>query len=107
MFGFDFDPQSDPQNARSTVQCGLPAHAPDYPDVVDLCQKEKAILVTADTEFPDHLKRYQPKHNDCCWGLVLLPAEETKQIAILKRIRAGKLKLKHPIGHAFNFESAR
>ncbi|MGA3318725.1 MAG: DUF5615 family PIN-like protein [Candidatus Korobacteraceae bacterium] len=96
-----------PSDARTTVECGLPPHAPDYPDVVDLCQREEAMLITADTEFPDHLRRYQRAHNDCCWGLVLLPSEELKQIEILKRIKAGKMKLKHPIDRVFQFENAR
>jgi len=96
-----------PSDARTTVECGLPPHAPDYPDVVDLCQTESAMLVTADTEFPDHLKRYQREHNTCCWGLVLLPSDELKQIEILKRIKAGKLKIKHPLSQVFHFEDAR
>jgi hypothetical protein len=29
-----------PAVARTTVECGLRANAPDYPDVVDLCQRE-------------------------------------------------------------------
>ena len=68
---------------------------------------ENAILVTADTEFLHHLRRYQREHNACCWGLVLLPSEELKQIDILRRIKAGKLKLKDPIDEVFHFENAR
>jgi hypothetical protein len=29
-----------PADARTTMECGLRANAPDYPDVVDLCQRE-------------------------------------------------------------------
>jgi hypothetical protein len=64
-----------PSDVRATVECGLRPNAPDYPDVVDLCQEEEAMLVAADTEFPDHLRRYQREHNTC-WGLVLLPSDE-------------------------------
>src|SRR5258706_6252231 len=90
-----------PADARTTVECGLPPHAPDYPDVVDLCQRENAILVTADTKFAQHFEKYQREHNACCWGLVLLPSEELKQIDLLKRIKAGKLRLKDPIDDVF------
>jgi len=96
-----------PSDARTTVECGLRPNAPDYPDVVDLCQQEEAMLVTSDREFPDHLRRYQREHNACCWGLVLLPSEELKQIEILKRIKGGKLKIKHPVDRIFQFENAR
>ena len=96
-----------PADARTTVECGLRPDAPDYPDVVSLCQRENAILVTADTEFLRHLRRYQKEHKVCCWGLVLLPSEELKQIDILRRIKAGKLKLKDPIDDVFHFENAR
>jgi predicted nuclease of predicted toxin-antitoxin system len=96
-----------PRGARTTVECGLPPHAPDDPDVVDLCQRERAILVTADIEFPKHFRKYQKAHNDCCWGLLLLPAEEQKQINVLKRLAAGKLILKHPKDDIFRFEDVR
>ncbi|MGD0445797.1 MAG: hypothetical protein ABSA39_17830 [Edaphobacter sp.] len=96
-----------PGGARTTVECGLAPNAPDYPDVADLCQREEAMLVTADTEFPLHLARYQREHNTCCWGLILLPAEELKQVEVLKRIKAGKLRIKHPIAGVFHFEEAR
>jgi len=96
-----------PSDARTTRECGLRPSAPDYPDVVDLCQQNEAMLVTADTEFPDHLKRYQREHNTCCWGLVLLPSDEIKQIDVLKRIKNRKLKIKHPIARVFQFEDAR
>jgi hypothetical protein len=96
-----------PRDARTTVECGLPPHAPDDPDVIDLCQREEAILVTADLEFPKHFKKYQKAHNDCCWGLILLPGEEQKQIDVLKRLKAGKLNLKHPRDEIFRFEDVR
>jgi hypothetical protein len=96
-----------PRGARTTVECGLPPHAPDYPDVVDLCQQEEAILVTADTEFPQHFKRYQKEHNDCCWGLLLLPGDGQKQIDVLQHIKNGKLMLKHPKDEIFRFEDVR
>lgn len=96
-----------PSDARTTLECGLRPNAPDYPDVVDLCQRDQAMLVTADTEFPNHMRRYQREHNTCCWGLVLLPSEELKQIEVLRRIRDGKLKIKHPISRVFQFEDAR
>jgi hypothetical protein len=111
-FIIDADLSSDlkkylPADARSTVECGLRLNAPDYPDVVNLCQHEEAILVTADTQFSDHLRRYQREHNECCWGLVLLPSEEIKQIEVLKRIAAGKLKIKDPLDKVFHWENAR
>ena len=96
-----------PKDARTTVECGLPPHAPDNPDVVDLCQREEAILVTADTEFPQHFKKYQKANNACCWGLLLLPGEEQKQIEVLKRLKTGKLQLKHPRDEVFRFEDVR
>lgn len=96
-----------PADARTTLECGLPPNAPDYPDVVDLCQRESAILVTSDVEFPQHFKRYQKEHNVCCRGLVLLPSEELKQIDILKRIKSGKMKLKDPVGNDLHFEYVR
>ncbi|HEY1210199.1 MAG TPA: hypothetical protein VGE85_12575 [Terracidiphilus sp.] len=96
-----------PSDARTTVECGLRPNAPDYPDVVNLCQQEEAMLVTADTKFSNYLRRYQRERNTCCWGLVLLPADELSQIEILKRIKAGKLKIKHPVARVFQFEDAR
>jgi hypothetical protein len=48
-----------PADAGTTIECGLRSNAPDYPDVVDLCQREGAVLITADTKFPDHLRRHQ------------------------------------------------
>jgi hypothetical protein len=50
---------------------------------------------------------YQKAHNDCCWGLLLLPDGELKQIDVLTRLRAGKLKLKHPREEIFRFEHVR
>lgn len=50
------------------------------------------MLVTTDKAFPDHLRRYPREHNECCWGLILLPTDELKRIEIRKRIRTGKLK---------------
>jgi hypothetical protein len=96
-----------PREARRTVEFGLPPHAADNPDVLDLCQREEAILVTADVEFPRHFRKYQKAHNYCCWGLILLPAEEPKQIDVLKRAKAGKLNLKHPKEEIFRFEDVR
>jgi len=96
-----------PGDARTTVQCGLPPHAPDYPDVVDLCFREQAILVTADTDFPAHIRRYQKEHNDCCRGLLLVPSEELKQGEVLKRLKNKKIILKHPVDDQFSFETAR
>lgn len=96
-----------PRGARTTVELGLPSHAPDNPDVIELCQRESAILVTADTKFPKHFKDYQRAHNDCCWGLLLLPDGEQKQIDVLTRLKEGKLKLQYPKLQAFSFELAR
>lgn len=96
-----------PREARTTLECGLRPHAPDDPDVVDLCQRERAILLTADIEFPRHFRRYQRSRNDCCYGLVLLPADEQKQVDVLKRLKAGKLRLKHPKDDVFRFEDVR
>ncbi len=64
-----------PADSRTIVECGMRPHTPDYPFLLDLCQREEAMFVTADTEFPAHIKRYQREHNDCCWGLLLLPSE--------------------------------
>ena len=96
-----------PAASRTTVECGLRKGTKDYPFVLDLCQKEQAMLVTADTGFPDHIKRYQREHNDCCWGLLLLPDKESKQIDVLKRLKEGKIKLKHPKDPALHFDLAR
>jgi hypothetical protein len=96
-----------PGDARTTVECGLRPHAPDYPDIVDLCFREQAILVTADTEFPAHIKRYQKEHSDCRRGLLLLPSEELKQEEVLKRLKNKKIILKHPVDDEFSFETAR
>jgi hypothetical protein len=57
--------------------------------------------------FTDHVKRHQREHNDCCWGLLLLPDNEGKQIEVLRRLKEGKTKLKHPKGHDFKFDFAR
>jgi len=73
----------------------------------ELCFREEAILVTADTEFPAHIKRYQKEHNDCCRGLLLLPSEELKQTDVLKRLKNKKIILKHPVDDEFSFETAR
>ena len=54
------------------------------------------MLVTADIGFPRHIKKYQLTHNSCCWGLMLLPGEEIKQINLLKRLNQGRLRLTHP-----------
>jgi hypothetical protein len=96
-----------PADARTTDECGIRKGAPDYPNVLDLCQREKAMLVTADVEFPRHIKPYQREHNECCWGLMLLSGEELKQIDILKRLKEGKIKLKHPKDKNFRFDFAR
>ncbi len=96
-----------PADSRTTVECGMRPNTPDYPFLLDLCQREEAMFVTADTEFPAHVKRYQREHNDCCWGLLLLPSEELKQIDVLKRLRDGKIKLKHPKDDDFKFDYAR
>ena len=74
---------------------------------MDLCQRENAILITADVEFWKHFQNYQRTHNRCCWGLVLLPGEEQKQVDVLKRVKAGKLALKHPTMRIFSFEDVR
>lgn len=65
------------------------------------------MLVTSDTEFYSHIKRYQRERNTCCLGLLLLPSEEVKQIDLLQRLRSGKLKLTHPLADMFHFEEAR
>ena len=85
-----------PAGSRTTVECGMRKGTPDLPFVLDLCQREEAMLVTADIEFPRHVKKYQRSHNDCCWGLMLLPADKTKQIEILQRLKQGKITLTHP-----------
>ena len=96
-----------PADSRTTVECGMRKGTPDYPFVLDLCQREEAMLVTADIEFPRHIKRYQRAHNECCWGLMLLPAEELKQIDVLKRLKEGKIELKHPKYDDLKFDYAR
>jgi hypothetical protein len=80
---------------RTTVECGLGPNAPDYAGGCRFMPERGAMLVTADKEFPDDLGHYQREHNDCCWGLILLPSDELKQIEVLKRVRAGELKIKH------------
>jgi hypothetical protein len=132
------------RGGRTTVECGMRKGTPDLPFVLDLCQREEAMLVTADNpagrydliaalrfssmmngcfflringireyypnpriEFPRHIKKYQRSHNDCCWGLMLLPADETKQIEILQRLKQGKIKLTHPHIPDFHFDYAR
>jgi hypothetical protein len=96
-----------PADSRTTVECGLRKGTADYPFVLDLCQREKAMLVTADVEFPKHIQRYQRERNECCWGLLLLPGEEGRQVDILRRLKEGKMKLKHPRIHDFRFDYAR
>jgi len=65
------------------------------------------MLVTADMGFTQHVKRYQREHNECCCGLMLLPDNRGKQIVILKRLKEGKIRLKHPKGDDFKFDFAR
>ena len=96
-----------PREARTTVEWGLPPHAPDNPDVLDLCQRENAILVTADKGFLKHIKDYQRTHNDCCWGLLLLPDGELNQIDVLSRLKEGKIKLSYPKLREFSFKLVR
>jgi hypothetical protein len=96
-----------PAGSRTTVECGMRKGTPDLPFVLDLCQREEAMLVTAVIEFPSHIKKYQRSHNDCCWGSMLLPADETKQIEILQRLKQGKIKLTHPHIPDFHFDYAR
>jgi hypothetical protein len=96
-----------PGHSRTTVECGLKSGTQDYPFVVDLCQREKAMLVTADIEFPRHIKKHQLARNKCFWGLLLLPGEEIKQINVLKRLKEGKIKLTHPHIPDFHFDLAR
>ncbi|MGA3332706.1 MAG: DUF5615 family PIN-like protein [Terracidiphilus sp.] len=96
-----------PRNARTTAECGLRPHAPDNPNVIDLCQRKNAILVTADAGFLKHIKNYQRSHNDCCWGLLLLPDGELNQIDVLSRLKEGKIKLAHPKLETFSFELVR
>jgi hypothetical protein len=93
--------------SKTTVECGLKSGTQDYPFVVDLCQREKAMLVTADIEFPRHIKKHQLARNKCLWGLLLLPGEEIKQINVLKRLKEGKIKLTHPHIPDFKFDYAR
>jgi hypothetical protein len=96
-----------PAGSRTTVECGVRKGTPDLPFVLDLCQREEAMLVSADIEFPRHVKKYQLSHNDCCWGLMLLPADEAKQIEVLQRLKQGKIKLTHPYIPDFHFDYAR
>lgn len=96
-----------PSDSRTTVECGLKKGTKDYPWIMELCQREEAMLVTADLGFGKHVARYQREHNACCWGLLLLPDNEGKQIELLKRLKEGKMKLKHPIGDDFHFDLAR
>lgn len=56
-----------PADSRTTIECGLKRGTPDYPFILDLCQRKAAMLITADAEFPKHIKRYQKEHNECCW----------------------------------------
>ena len=92
--------------SRPTVECGMRKGAPDFPFVLDLCQREEAMLVTADIEFPRHIKKNQRSHNDCCWQLMLLPADETKQIEA-SETETGKDQA-HPSPNShFHFDYAR
>jgi hypothetical protein len=45
-----------PADSRTTVECGMRKRTPDYPFLLDLCQREEAMLVTADTGFPKQLR---------------------------------------------------
>ena len=96
-----------PADSRTTEECGLKKGTKDYPWIMELCQREEAMLVTADLGFGKHVARYQREHNACCWGLLLLPDNEGKQIELLKRLKEGKIKLKHPVGDDFHFDLAR
>ena len=96
-----------PSDSRTTVECGLKKGTKDYPWIIDLCQREEAMLVTADVGIHDHIARYQREHDDCCWGLLLLPDNDGKQIELLKRLKDGKIKLNHPLGDEFHFDIAR
>jgi hypothetical protein len=55
-----------PADAKTTVECGVRKGTPDYPFVLDLCQREEAMLVTADVEFPRHIKRYPSRMVGTC-----------------------------------------
>jgi hypothetical protein len=92
-----------PADSRTTVECGLKSGTQDYPFVLDLCQRTKTMLVTADIGFPRHIKRYQLAYNDCCWGLILLPGEEMKQVNEANTVTAYPLEqiqlLAHRDGH--------
>lgn len=96
-----------PADSRTTIECGLKRGTPDYPFILDLCQRKAAMLITADAEFPKHIKRYQKEHNECCRGLMLLPGDEAKQIDVLRRLKEGNIKLKHPKIPDFRFDYAR
>jgi predicted nuclease of predicted toxin-antitoxin system len=96
-----------PRDAKTTTECGLRPHAPDNPDVLDLCQRKNAILVTADTGFMKHVRDYQRAHNECCWGVLLLPDGEVNQIEVLSRLRSGKITFTYPKLKTFTFELAR
>jgi Domain of unknown function (DUF5615) len=97
-----------PRDGKTTTECGLPQHAPDNPDILDLCQRENAMLVTADEGFiKEHIKDYQRAHNDCCWGVLLLPDGIIRQIELLQRLKEGKIKLAYPKLKRFTFDLAR
>ena len=96
-----------PRDSKTTVELGLRPNALDNLDVVDICARKAAILVTADTGFPLHFRDYQKSTNDCCWGLMLLPDGIEKQLNVLQKLKDGKIKLTHPKLETFNFESAR
>jgi hypothetical protein len=95
-----------PRSAKTTVECGLKPHDKD-PLIVELCQRNHAILVTADLEFLKHFHDYQRSHNRCCWGLVMLPGEKLKQVEVLNKIKKGKLRLRHDRLEPFTFEDVR
>lgn len=97
-----------PGDGKTTIECGLPQHALDNPDILDLCQRENAMLVTADEGFiTKHIRAYQRSHNDCCWGVLLLPNDIIKQINLLQRLKEGKIKLSYPKLPRFTFDLAR
>jgi hypothetical protein len=97
-----------PRPGKSTVEYGLPRHAPDNPEILDLCQREEGMLVTADVGFREHVKAWQKAHNDCAWGMILLPSEDLKAAAVLKSWQDGKVKLYHPRdGDELHYDLAR
>ena len=87
----DFFPDGD---AVLTTQLGLQPRADDM-DVIELANRQHAILVTADCGIIRKCRRWQERHSKCLYGLLLLPQGIEFHRRILSDIRRGRRKLLH------------